>query len=487
MTCAEQKCLRLTLAASFAVMLMVASSAASAQQRLPTCSGSHWHNCFGQYKFPNGASYEGEYRNGKRSGQGTYIFPDGDKYVGAFKDNELDGQGVYNFVNGNKYLGEHSSGRRQGQGTLIYTNGDTYIGEFRNNDFNGQGTFNYASGGKYVGQYKDSKRHGQGTYTYPNGDKYTGEHREGKLNGQGTLAYTNGDTYVGDFKDNELVGHATYTYAVGGKYVGQYKDNKRNGQGSFTYANGAKYLGEFKDGAQHGLGVEYAPDGTVRNVGLWQNGRFEHTTAVNSVNANPTPQIVATPQIQPLPTVVPPKTLAAIPDQGRRVALLIGNTRYQNSPQLPNAENDADLMAETLRNVGFQSVTVKKDLTQPQMLQALREFSALAENADWALVHYSGHGIEFGGVNYIVPVEARLRSDRDIDLEAVDVGKILSALEGAKRLRLVILDACRDNPLASQMKRTLASRSLGRGLARVEPETGTLIAYAAVAGHLNSE
>ena len=168
----------------------------------------------------------------------------------------------------------------------------------------------------------------------------------------------------------------------------------------------------------------------------------------------------------------------------RRVALVIGNTRYQHAVRLENPTNDADLMAVAFKAVGFQNVLVHKDLTQPQILQVLRDFSALADNADWAVVYYSGHGIEFGGSNYLIPVEARLRSDRDIDLEAVDMGKVLSSIEGAKRLRLVILDACRDNPFASQMRRTMASRSLGRGLARIEPEAGTLIAYAAKHGEV---
>ena len=115
-------------------------------------------------------------------------------------------------------------------------------------------------------------------------------------------------------------------------------------------------------------------------------------------------------------------------------------------------------------------------------MQALREFATAADSADWAVVYYSGHGMEFNGVNYIIPVDARLKVDRDVDLEAVDAGKILSAIEGSKRLRLVILDACRDNPFASQMKRTVETKSLGRGLARMEPEAGTLIVYAAKHG-----
>jgi tetratricopeptide (TPR) repeat protein len=184
---------------------------------------------------------------------------------------------------------------------------------------------------------------------------------------------------------------------------------------------------------------------------------------------------------QQLPTPAPPGAIAPA-TADRRVALLIGNSSYQNAPSLNNPVNDARAIATSLRTAGFQTTTVKTDLTREQIISALRDFANVADSADWAVVYYSGHGIEFGGTNYMVPVDARLRVDRDIDLETVDVGKVLSSIEGAKRLRLVILDACRDNPFVSQMRRTMATRSLGRGLARIEPEAGTLIVYAAKHG-----
>jgi uncharacterized caspase-like protein len=184
----------------------------------------------------------------------------------------------------------------------------------------------------------------------------------------------------------------------------------------------------------------------------------------------------ATPQPVPHPPVVG--------TQGRRVALLIGNAGYRYGPSLENPIHDARLLAATLRKVGFQWISVKTDLFREQTIQALREFASVADTAEWAVVYYSGHGIEFGGVNYMIPVDAQLKVDRDIDFETVDVGKVLSSIEGAKRLRLVILDACRVNPFASQMKRSTASRSLGRGLARIEPDAGTLVVYAAKDGEV---
>jgi uncharacterized caspase-like protein len=182
--------------------------------------------------------------------------------------------------------------------------------------------------------------------------------------------------------------------------------------------------------------------------------------------------------LRELNAVSPPQS------RGRRVALVIGNGRYLHKPSLNNPLNDAQLLASTLRSIDFQSVTLKSDLSREQIISALREFATVADGAEWAVVYYSGHGIEFGGVNYLVPVDAMLKADRDIDLEAVDVGKVLGAIEGAAKLRLLVLDACRDNPFLSQMRRTSPTRSLNRGLARIEPEAGTLIVYAAKHGEV---
>lgn len=169
---------------------------------------------------------------------------------------------------------------------------------------------------------------------------------------------------------------------------------------------------------------------------------------------------------------------------GRRVALVIGNAKYRHAGLLENPVRDAELVAFTLRSTGFHSVTVKTDLTREGMIQALRDFARVADGAAWAMVYFSGHGIEFGGVNYMIPIDAQLLADRDIELETINIGQVLNTVEGATRLRLLVMDACRNNPFAGQMRRTMASRSLGRGLARIEPEAGTLVVYAAKHGEV---
>jgi uncharacterized caspase-like protein len=162
---------------------------------------------------------------------------------------------------------------------------------------------------------------------------------------------------------------------------------------------------------------------------------------------------------------------------------VIGNSAYRSAPFLPNPQRDADTVAAALRQVGFQ-VTVAGDLTRDKLIDALRLFARQAEGSDWALVYFAGHGIEMNGVNYLIPTDARLETDRDVDFEAVPLVQVMNAVEGAKKLRLVLLDACRDNPFARQMRRTVASRSIGRGLGRLEPDVGTLVVYAARDGQV---
>ncbi len=192
------------------------------------------------------------------------------------------------------------------------------------------------------------------------------------------------------------------------------------------------------------------------------------------------------PAIKPGGNVAPAPVSPAAPVSGNdhRVALVIGNSAYESVAALPNPERDASLVAETLKRTGFESVTLLSNLRREALVGALRTFAAQAEGADWAVVYYAGHGMEVGGINYLIPVDARVAVDRDIGFEAVALEQVLNAAERAKKLRLVILDACRDNPFAKQMRRTLtvASRGVAGGLAAIEPEAGTLVSYAAKDG-----
>jgi tetratricopeptide (TPR) repeat protein len=182
--------------------------------------------------------------------------------------------------------------------------------------------------------------------------------------------------------------------------------------------------------------------------------------------------------------------LAALVPQGpggttqaaRRIALVIGNGAYKNVHALDNPPRDAKLIAASLKDLGFQSVTVANDLTRDKFFETLRAFASDAEKSDWAVVYYAGHGFEIGGVNYLVPVDAKLSVDTDAEKEAVALEQVIASVGGARKLRLLMLDACRDNPFAATMKHTIALKLVDKGFSDIEPSAGFMVVYAAKHG-----
>lgn len=167
---------------------------------------------------------------------------------------------------------------------------------------------------------------------------------------------------------------------------------------------------------------------------------------------------------------------------GRRIALVIGNGAYRNVHPLGNPPRDARLIAEQLKSLGFQTVTLANDLTRDKFFETLQTFASQAEKADWAVVYYAGHGFEIGGVNYLVPIDAKLAVDKDAETEAVALEQVIAAVGGARSLRLVMLDACRDNPFAANMKHTIELKLVDKGFSDIEPSAGFMVVYAAKHG-----
>jgi hypothetical protein len=167
----------------------------------------------------------------------------------------------------------------------------------------------------------------------------------------------------------------------------------------------------------------------------------------------------------------------------KRVALIIGNGAYAHAPHLANPTHDADAVAAALERVGFET-TVGLDLDQAGMQDAAIRFARAARTADVALFYYSGHAMQISGVNYLVPIDAELRDEADLR-RMVRVDEILADLQHAKNLRILVLDSCRHNPLADQLKRSIGltrGASIGQGLAKMESPDGTIISYATQAG-----
>ena len=173
----------------------------------------------------------------------------------------------------------------------------------------------------------------------------------------------------------------------------------------------------------------------------------------------------------------------------KRVALVIGNSAYQNTPALPNPRNDATEIGKVLRRLGFD-VDVQVDLSKQQMDKALRQFGDRLEGAQVAVFYYAGHGIQVAGTNYLIPIDALLRKEKDLYFEVSELNLVLQQMEGAQRVNLVFLDACRDNPMSKKLAEGMGSgRStlIGRGLAPMKASDGTLISYATKDGEVASD
>lgn len=169
----------------------------------------------------------------------------------------------------------------------------------------------------------------------------------------------------------------------------------------------------------------------------------------------------------------------------KRVALVVGNAAYEHAPKLGNPENDANDISAALERLGFDVIR-GTNLDNGGMRQKAREFSAKLKGAETGLFFYAGHGLQVRGTNYLVPVDSKLGTESDLDFGTVRVDLILRQMEREVPTSIVFLDACRDNPLAKDLARSMGTRSanIGRGLAQVETGVGTLIAFATQPGNV---
>ncbi len=176
-----------------------------------------------------------------------------------------------------------------------------------------------------------------------------------------------------------------------------------------------------------------------------------------------------------------------------RIALVFGMANYRHLPPLTNTKNDAEAISQTLENIGFD-VTLSVDASGAEMERLLQDFSFRSEVADLALIYFAGHGIEVQGENFMIPVDANVASNKDVQSQSPSLKNLLSAVDRARKMRIVILDSCRDNPLgdsldlaASQATGTANTDETtrgGGGLAAANPDRGTLVAFAAKDGQV---
>ncbi|MCF6199363.1 MAG: caspase domain-containing protein, partial [Hyphomicrobiaceae bacterium] len=176
-------------------------------------------------------------------------------------------------------------------------------------------------------------------------------------------------------------------------------------------------------------------------------------------------------------------TAAPVGVAPKRVALVIGNSAYEHSTPLVNPRNDAVAISKVLQELGFHVIT-SLDAKYRDLPKALGEFERKLRSAEVGLLYYSGHGLQIEGRNFLVPVDADINTEIDVQFQAVRLDRILNVMQNGPKITLVFLDACRNNPLARRLARRLKTRSsiIGRGLARIRAQSGMLVAYATAPG-----
>jgi uncharacterized caspase-like protein len=171
----------------------------------------------------------------------------------------------------------------------------------------------------------------------------------------------------------------------------------------------------------------------------------------------------------------------------KRVALVIGNANYAHAGKLANPKNDATDMAANLKALGFD-VILGIDVDKRALDGKVRDFARALETGDAGVFFYAGHGLQVAGQNYIIPIDAKLENERDLDFETMRVDFVLHQMElnREQKTNIVFLDACRDNPLARNLSRSMGTRSanIGHGLAQVDAGVGTFVAFSTQPGNV---
>ena len=451
--------------------------------------------------------YIGEFHDEKANGYGTLVYRDGTILYGEFKDDFFTGEGVrfnadrkerisgifrsgelitpkpekdlkliYGDKNGfgirltesGRYSGNLKDGVPEGQGIMQCYNGFTIVGEFHNGMANGKGTMeNTQAGVRYIGEVKNNLAEGQGTVYYADGTSEKGYFVKGNLvneKPQDTnvakpeVSWTSPQPVNTETTEQKItvqlcVASKTPVSEVVITVNGQIQVKKALSRGFTIVKSGCDFSFEYELALSPGQNTIEA---SVKNDG----GTV--TAAKRYVNLKKSDAVSAQ----------------------KRLALVIGNADYQNISRLANSANDAVLMSQTLRDLGFEVMSFT-NLDRKTMTDKIYDFGdkLKAENAV-GLFYYAGHGLQVNGVNYLVPVSAKVQREQEIDDECVSIDKVLGQMEYAGNdLNIIILDACRNNPFSS-VSRAVAGDG---GLAQMNAPKGTFVAYATSPGKTASD
>ena len=427
---------------------------------------------YGEYLYPNGTRYVGNFENGKPNGRGIMYFANGNKYLGDWEENERQGQGRMIFAEGHVYTGAFLHNKFDGQGTMEYANGDIYEGQWKKGLAEGQGTYTFHSGGWYEGEFSRGLFNGKGSFHYPDGSVFTGEWKENKKNGHGKYEYGNGLTYEGEWADGRPVsegaplipdeglfrfgerncnlvpcneGDGSYTYSDGTYYVGSFHNGIPEGQGTVLYTDGRRYEGDWFQHMPNGEGSMSYPDGTVES-GNWVNGIFQSSSSASANETHDEPNASGSSSgLFGNSSDGPGSTN----DYGnvRIFAVIVGVAAYRYMPTLKFTDDDAYRFYSFLKSpeggaLGDNQIAllIDDDATAGKIERAMRQLYSNADANDVIIFYYSGHGLP----GTFLPVDYDGVNNRLNHQEIVDLLNLSSA-----KHKLVLADACHSGSLPS--------------------------------------
>lgn len=478
--------------------------------QLNGCWENNQLNGFGVVTYAEGDNlykYIGDLRDGELQGYGCMLWKDNSIYYGQLKNNTPNGQGVLidpdkggitqsGIWENNTLIQEMDEkdfdliyGSKNGFGIKLTLNG-RYAGQLKNGLPNGQGTMRCWTGFTIVGNcFVDGQIKGQGMIECPDGRRYVGELDGPTANGKGTLYFKDGTSTSGIFKNGDLVNDKE-----------EFKESVAKPEVSWTTP---QYYNTESTEPKMKVELCVASKEAIKEVLLYVNGEVKgkkvNTRGFKLTNAKCDFSFDFDIELDPGDNVI----YATVKNDGgittsdkrtitlkksdkiseeQRVALVIGNSAYQNISALPNPTNDAKLMGSTLQQLGFETMIVT-DLSRDDMIKKIREFGQrLEQTKAVGLFFYAGHGLQVDGHNYLIPVNAQIAKKQDVEFECVNLDRLLGEMDYAGNdLNIIILDACRNNPFANV-------RAVNDGgLAAVNAPKGTFIAFATAPGSVASD
>ncbi len=470
------------------------------------CLNGDCQEGYGMKYYDGNDRFFGYFKDGFRDGYGSYFWDDGTRWTGQFQKNKVTGYGSYFFITGEKYVGFFIDSKRNGWG-INYdpTTGIKKIGFWEDNNLITPKSSLLS--GSTTGCISGDCKNGFGKYVYNNG-YYEGNFKNGYRNGQGKYYYDIGDFYTGIFHDNKFNGKGTYYYTNGERYDGEWKEQRHHGKGQLFHFDGEAEDGYWNEGVK--IKSKTPPPGYEAWVKNNYNAVSSNTVAVNN-NTKPNNQPTNTtnsqtnnnkPNTQNNNNKPPVNQTNTKPNNGnvvttggnttglsstnykKKLALIIGNEGYRFTTALRNPKNDARSMIRVLKECGFEVIEVI-DGDAVKMKAAIREFGYKLKSYEVGLFYYSGHGIQIDDKNYIIPVDANLKSKTDVREDCPSVSQVLARMEEAgTKLNIVILDACRNNPFE---RGSFGENEEGGGLAPITPPDNTVISFATDPGSVASD